>query len=118
MTTPALEALRRLVEAAHALARFMRSPDTNDDGTPADWTPGLDVIGEFYAAVDADPDGTLLARLTDEAEAGRAQAEDIAVAAVVTLTEGFRRFDELTEGNLRDSVRAIAAALQDEATDE
>jgi hypothetical protein len=48
----AMPTVKAVVDTAVALARFMRAPDTNEDGTPADWTPGLDIIGEFYAAVD------------------------------------------------------------------
>jgi N6-L-threonylcarbamoyladenine synthase len=44
---------REVVEAALALEAFMRAPDTDPDGEPADWAPGLDAVGEFYAAVDA-----------------------------------------------------------------
>ena len=40
-----------LVDAAKALDRFMRQPDENEDGTPADWAPGLDAIGDFQNAV-------------------------------------------------------------------
>jgi len=39
-----------LVDAAKALDRFMRQPDENEDGTPADWAPGLDAIGDFQNA--------------------------------------------------------------------
>jgi hypothetical protein len=45
--------LRALVDAAKTLATFMRAPDYDSAGKPADWTPGLDAIGDFYAAVDA-----------------------------------------------------------------
>lgn len=45
--------LQPLVDASRDLAAFMRAPDTDAEGKPADWSPGLDAVGAFYAAVDA-----------------------------------------------------------------
>ena len=46
LATEPMQAIARVVEAAVVLERFMRS-DTED------WTPGLDAVGDFYAAIAA-----------------------------------------------------------------
>lgn len=115
--TPALGALRRLVEAAQVW----------DDKPSGDNSYELSMA--CLALRKADPDGTLLTRLLAEAEAGRAVLalpnKSVRIDAIPTgddLDERKWRVVIDAAGDYRSGygptlAAAIAAALQDEATE-